>query len=82
VMACPTCDHTMQRISEAEKVFWCPRCGTLKCHIVEDRFNDEPPMLVSRCRRFGQSLGPSWAQLWWTLGIAEAIDTPGRSEPS
>lgn len=27
-MACQTCDHTMQSI--ASKVFWCPRCGTIK----------------------------------------------------
>lgn len=32
-MACPTCDHTMQRVGggdESPIVFWCPRCGTLK----------------------------------------------------
>lgn len=33
-MACPTCDHTMQGISDG--YFWCPRCGTLK------RRDDEP----------------------------------------
>jgi hypothetical protein len=27
-MACQTCDHTMQSITQG--VFWCPRCGTLK----------------------------------------------------
>jgi len=30
-MVCKTCDHTMQRVNGGEpKVFWCPRCGTLK----------------------------------------------------
>jgi Zn-finger nucleic acid-binding protein len=30
-MACPVCSHTMQSLGlEAERVFWCPRCGTLK----------------------------------------------------
>lgn len=27
-MACPICDHTMQNVGI--KVFWCPRCGTVK----------------------------------------------------
>lgn len=29
-MACPVCEHTMQGIAGANRVFWCPRCGTLK----------------------------------------------------
>ena len=32
-MACPTCKHTMQNLGidgAARRVFWCPRCGTLK----------------------------------------------------
>jgi hypothetical protein len=29
-MACPICDHTMQGIAGANRVFLCPRCGTLK----------------------------------------------------
>ena len=30
-MACPTCDHTMQLVnSDVPRIFWCPRCGTLK----------------------------------------------------
>ncbi len=39
-MACPTCDHTLQRI--AEETAWCPRCGTL----VDG--NPEAPKLVER----------------------------------
>ena len=29
-MACPVCDHTMEGIAGAYRVFWCPRCGTMK----------------------------------------------------
>ena len=29
-MPCPVCDHTMHGIVGADRVFWCPRCGTLK----------------------------------------------------
>lgn len=29
-MACPVCDHTMQHVNGTARVFWCPRCGTLK----------------------------------------------------
>lgn len=30
-MACPVCDHTMQNIGvQSGRMFWCPRCGTLK----------------------------------------------------
>lgn len=34
-MACPVCDHKMQNLGVHEqRIFWCPRCGTLK---MEDR---------------------------------------------
>lgn len=34
-MACPNCDHTMQNLGvNGQKVWWCPRCGTVKS---EDR---------------------------------------------
>lgn len=30
-MSCPTCQHTMQNLGvEGRRIFWCPRCGTLK----------------------------------------------------
>lgn len=30
-MACPVCNHTMQNIgATGQRIFWCPRCGTLK----------------------------------------------------
>lgn len=32
-MPCPLCNHTMQNLGLAtsgKRIFWCPRCGTLK----------------------------------------------------
>lgn len=30
-MACNECNHTMQNLGiENQRVFWCPRCGTVK----------------------------------------------------
>lgn len=54
--------------------FWCPRCGTIK----EKDGVGAPqfPLLVGRCRRFAETLGPSWAQMWKILGIAESINLP------
>ena len=43
-MACPTCDHTMQSVTD--KVWWCSRCGTLKA----DR--ESRPVLVERVFRY------------------------------
>lgn len=35
-MACPTCNHTMQNLGmEAERKFWCNRCGTVKSYTGE-----------------------------------------------
>ena len=28
---CPTCDHTMHNVGSPDRrIYWCPRCGTLK----------------------------------------------------
>jgi len=30
-MACPICQHTMENLgSPSRRIWWCPRCGTLK----------------------------------------------------
>lgn len=30
-MPCPTCNETMQNVGATDqRIFWCPRCGTLK----------------------------------------------------
>lgn len=81
-MSCPTCDHTMQRVVEG--VFWCPRCGTLKQPVTSNVLGIHAydsfvqPLLIERCRTFGDSLGPAWSQLWITQGIQESIFPPGR----
>lgn len=46
-MACQTCDHTMQGIS---RVFWCPRCGTIKMPGSAPEF--EAPSIVDRVHAF------------------------------
>jgi hypothetical protein len=74
-MACMTCDHTMHRLSSGD--CWCPRCGTLISGS-GDRVEIETPMLVDRCRKFSETLGPSWSALWHQLGIEESIRVPHR----
>ena len=35
-MPCPTCDHTMHNLGvESQRIFWCPRCGTIKTEVDE-----------------------------------------------
>ena len=68
-MACPVCSHTMQHVNGTSRVFWCPRCGTLKdCDVraaaglteeVEEGGNDlgvEQPKLIGRAFRVNQSI--------------------------
>ena len=55
-MACEMCDHTMQNLGMSQslaRVFWCPRCGSLKT-INSDGFTEiKQPML---CKRIQDSL--------------------------
>lgn len=60
-MSCPTCDHTMERITHAgepvQAVFWCPRCGTIRTRMdtmPAGESDDAVPKLVERCREFGK----------------------------
>lgn len=92
-MACPTCDHTMHRLSverpDAKEVgtFWCPRCGTIK-EGGNEIYNSSSPMLVERCRQFKSGLGPDWQRvwqpadrvggLWHRLGIDESIERKSK----
>lgn len=55
-MSCPTCDHTMHNLGLSNggaRVFWCPRCGSLKTES-PGRENDfvetEMPKLVKLVR--------------------------------
>ncbi len=72
-MSCSTCDHTMHKFTE--EVFWCPRCGTLKL----DEISIAQPFLIGRCKEFSKNLDARELQLWWKLGIEEAINT-GRKQ--
>lgn len=77
-MSCPTCDHTMHQMgcrSTDLPFFWCPRCGTIKtCDATVG-----VPVLIDRCRKFGESLIGECAEhtfQWKQLGIAESINVP------
>ncbi len=85
-MACPTCDHTMQRLGcqlSCRGTFWCPRCGTLLVKR-DSPLVDETvaaPALVERCREFENLLNrETWEgdgdPPWVKLGINEAIHKP------
>lgn len=59
-MPCPTCDHTMKNLPvEGNRLFWCPRCGTLK-EEGSDRDSFESPfwiaqMLGTNVGKFGEA---------------------------
>lgn len=85
-MSCPTCSHTLARISNSEPLYLCERCGTV-CDGGPIGGSQWPwravyvPHLVARCRDFRarviDSLGhPDVLDDWEELGIAEAINTP------
>lgn len=76
-MACPTCDHTMQKLPvENPPHFWCPRCGTLAVGLTS-RLDTSAPKLVLRCREFAPVIHHvDDIVAWKRLGIAEAIDPP------
>jgi hypothetical protein len=76
-MACKTCDHTMHQIAGSKiepgnRVFWCPRCGTLGRP--DSYHENEVPKLVGRVVEFGGLLvDERLIQEFERLGIAEAI---------
>lgn len=71
-MGCPTCDHTMRQIGEAQgaDLFWCPRCGSWS---VPDDLDSGVPKLVERCRNTSE-----WFSMWTKLGIVESINLPDK----
>jgi hypothetical protein len=75
-MACPTCDHTMKALCQAEGCvyYWCSRCGTVR-RIGFDIVADIVPKLVERCRAFvdDPSVDGRSFQLCHGLGIIEAV---------
>lgn len=57
-MSCPTCDHTMINVGKWDTaglcpLFWCPRCGTIRCHNAEA---DRAPHLVAYCRNLARDV--------------------------
>lgn len=62
-MACRTCDHTMQRVNEGvnPKVFWCPRCGTLKMEPGVPKF--EEPKIVQRAFFLWEAAADAWRMI-------------------
>ena len=48
---CPTCDHTMQSVGTPDnKVWWCPRCGTIKMWGDDLPGNTEAPRWIRMLR--------------------------------
>jgi len=90
-VACPTCDHTMQRIGNADHdqngIYWCPRCGSiqeLKGILVATVVDQAVPNLVERCRKYEAELDTPMGRTranWYRLGIRESINTP-ENRPS
>ena len=59
-MACPICDHTIQRIDgELPRAFYCPRCGTIASEFPDGeewRQESQAPALVARVRHLCRQL--------------------------
>ena len=76
-MACPTCDHTMQGVSEW--VWWCPRCGTIK-----DPSGITKPKIVERVANlrdfFDNDNDDPIVVMLNQMGISEAIGKHAERE--
>lgn len=80
-MPCPTCDHTLQNIgAKDQRIFWCPRCGTLVYEA--DNFRGENcPYLANYVRNWwannGQHFDPTEYKLPvgmpWMMAILECV---------
>lgn len=80
-MACETCDHTMECVSDygPSCVWWCPRCGTIK-HGTNGEYDIESPKLVARVIEFASTLTCAESNVianFERLGIREAVTPPG-----
>lgn len=48
-MPCNICDHTMENLGvEGQRIFWCPRCGTVKAVMPDGFENVSIPFWVRR----------------------------------
>jgi glutaredoxin-related protein len=86
-MSCPTCDHTMQKLSADPKhLWWCPRCGTLKevvGHLGREYVSVEAPKVVDRLRGFvrmidGTDAGKFLRREAESCGILESVMPPAE----
>jgi hypothetical protein len=84
-MACPNCDHTMQKIATApagDKTYWCPRCGTIRRELWSFPTPiDERPKLVCRVRQFLRTFTRSEYRAAidaHRLGVVESCLPPGN----
>lgn len=86
-MSCPTCTHTMTPLGVVDgnfKYFWCPRCGTIRAVLMNQKEQDSVPKLVERCRQFRAKVLNTMdvpgrvfrLEEWRRLGIAESINVP------
>ncbi len=49
-MACTLCGHTMQNLGvEGQRIFWCPRCGSIKS-VVGEYESVTVPLIASRVK--------------------------------
>lgn len=82
-MPCDVCDHTLQNVGipsdKGDRIFWCPRCGTLVAESPSGHFRStEIPLLARRVRDMtprvdlaGHRAVVSCTRSEW-LGIVEA----------
>jgi hypothetical protein len=82
---CPTCFHTMQLLAttvrDPFRVYWCPRCGTVRQTASGKEVVCESPMLVDRCRQFARNDTEAGSIAEFRrLGITESINLPENRE--
>lgn len=81
-MACPTCDHTMQGIGEINKgdcrVFWCPRCGTLRYKHSDGQESDSTPKLPARVVELLLACDNETVKIARRVGVIESSMPPSE----
>lgn len=82
-MPCMTCNHTVQNLGvDGQKIFWCPRCGTIKSVDAANFESVSVPKLADAVRnvpseRQNQSVSSvcpgAWLPRWWWEAMCEAV---------
>lgn len=85
-MACPTCDHTMRGLGNANGIrwFWCNRCGTLKNEwrgFIDVASDVEAPLVVGRVQQLLRDF-PETHERAWALGVSQAVGFPRPATPA